>query len=282
MLPDSDERGAHIAAERMRRAIKEAFADDAVPLTISFGIASFPGHGETPEDLMESADQALYTAKEIGRDCSVIFAPDVTAGVSGHARRRRARGEARLLSLVTLAESLDADEHSTTVGRHAREIGRQIGYPEERLDKLVLAGVLHDVGKVGIPSSIVMKPGPLTQMEWAVMRKHAEVGASMLEGIGRDDLADWVHYHHERPDGTGYPKGLKGEEIPLESRIVAVADAYAAMTHDRVYRPAIGHEAACKELLHGAGKQFDEEIVEAFMRVLKHEDAGSLRAALRR
>jgi diguanylate cyclase (GGDEF)-like protein len=281
LLPDSNERGAHIAAERMRRAIKEGFADDPVALTISFGIASFPAHGETSEDLMESADQALYTAKEIGRDCSVIFAPDAAAGVSGHARRRRARGEARLLSLVTLAESLDAYEHSSAVGRHAREIGRQIGYPEDQLDGLVLAGTLHDVGKVGIPSSIVMKPGPLTPVEWAVMQKHAEIGASMLEGIGRDDLADWVHSHHERPDGTGYPKGLAGDEIPLESRIVAVADAYEAMTSDRVYRPAMGHDAACSELLQGAGTQFDEEIVEAFMRVLKREDS-QLRSALGR
>ena len=92
LLPDSDERGAHIAAERMRHAIREGFAEDAVPLTISFGIAAFPQHGETTEDLMESADQALYTAKEIGRDCSVIYAPDAAAAVSGHARRRRARG----------------------------------------------------------------------------------------------------------------------------------------------------------------------------------------------
>jgi diguanylate cyclase (GGDEF)-like protein len=275
LLPDSDERGAHIAAERMRHAIREGFADDPVPLTISFGVAGFPQHGETTDDLMESADQALYTAKEIGRDCSVIYAPGSADSVPGHARRRRARREARLMSLVTLAESLDSHEHSSGVGRHTREIARELGYPEDRLERLVLAAVLHDVGKVGIPSSIVMKPGPLTVVEWAVMRKHPEIGASMIEGAAQDDLADWVRYHHERPDGTGYPRGLAGDDIPLESRIVAVADAYETMTHDRVYRPAIGHEAACKELREGAGTQFDAEVVDAFLRVLKVSRLGA-------
>ena len=147
----------------------------------------------------------------------------------------------------------------------------------------MLAAVLHDVGKVGIPSSIVMKPGPLNGEEWAVMRKHPQIGASMVEGAAQDELAEWVHCHHERPDGSGYPRGLTGDEIPLEARIVAVADAYEAMTHDRVYRPAIGHEAACRELQDGAGTQFDEEIVDAFMRVLKVERAATgLRSALRR
>jgi diguanylate cyclase (GGDEF)-like protein len=282
LLPDSNERGAYIAAERMRQAIREGFAEDPVTLTISFGIASFPHHGETTEDLMESADQALYTAKEIGRDCSVIYAPDADGAVSGHARRRRARREASLLSLITLAESLDNHEHSAGVARHTREIARAIGYPEDQLERLVLAAVLHDVGKVGIPASIVTKPGPLTPAEWAVIRTHPEIGASMLEGVAHDDLADWIHCHHERPDGTGYPRGLSGDEIPLEARIVAVADAYEAMTHDRVYRPAISHEAACHELQEGAGTQFDGEIVDAFMRVLKAERVPALRSALRR
>ena len=283
LLPDSDERGAHIAAERMRHAIREGFAEDAVPLTISFGISSFPQHGETTEDLMESADQALYTAKEIGRDCTVIYAPGAGADVSGHARRRRARGEARLLSLVTLAESLDDHEHSAGVARHTREIARELGYPEDRLERLVLAAVLHDVGKVGIPPPIVTKPGPLNADEWAVMRKHPQIGASMVEGVAEDDLADWVHCHHERPDGSGYPRGLERDEIPLEARIVAVADAYEAMTHDRVYRPAIGHAAACRELQEGAGTQFDEAVVDAFMCVLKAERTGDgLRSPVRR
>jgi diguanylate cyclase (GGDEF)-like protein len=270
LLPDSDERGAHIAAERMRRAIREGFADDPVPLTISFGIASFPMHGENTDDLMESADQALYTAKEIGRDCSVIFSPESADGVAGHARRRRARGEARLASLLTLAESLDTHEHAATVGRYSREIGRQLGYPEEGLENLMLAGILHDVGKVGIPSSIVMKPGPLSPREWEEMRKHPEIGASMLEAVN-PEIAEWVRDHHERPDGRGYPRGLDGDEVPIEARILSVADAYEAMTHDRVYRPGIGRGAARRELEQGAGSQFDEDVVEAFLRVLKAE-----------
>ena len=271
LLPDSDERGAHIAAERMRRAIREGFADDVMPLTISFGIASFPAHGDSTDDLMESADQALYTAKEIGRDCSVIFSPQVSDNVSGHARRRRARGEARLASLLALAESLDTHEHAATVGRYAREIGRQLGYPQEGLENLMLAGILHDVGKVGIPSAIVMKTGPLTSEEWAEMRKHPQIGASMLGGVNLPQIAEWVHDHHERPDGLGYPRGLDGDEVPIEARILAVADAYEAMTHDRVYRPAIGAAAARNELEQGAGTQFDAEVVEAFLRVLRTE-----------
>jgi HD-GYP domain-containing protein (c-di-GMP phosphodiesterase class II) len=255
----------------MRRAIREAFADDRLPLTISFGIATFPTHGENTDDLMESADQALYTAKEIGRDCSVIFSPESADSVSGHARRRRARGEARLASLLTLAESLDSHEHATTVGRYAREIGRELGYPDDGLENLTLAGILHDVGKVGIPSSIVMKPGPLTPAEWDEMRKHPEIGASMLGGVNLPQIAEWVRDHHERPDGLGYPRGLGGQQIPLEARILAVADAYEAMTHDRVYRPALGRSAARRELEQGAGSQFDDEVVGAFLRVLKAE-----------
>jgi diguanylate cyclase (GGDEF)-like protein len=271
LMPDADERGAHIAAERMRRAIREGFADDQLPLTISFGIASFPTHGANTDDLMESADLALYTAKEIGRDCSVIFSPRSADGVAGHAQRRRARGEAGLASLLTLAESLDTHEHAATVGRYAREIGRQLGYPADRLENLMLAGILHDVGKVGIPSSIVMKPGPLTPAEWDEMRKHPEIGASMLEGVGMPELAEWIHDHHERPDGRGYPRGLAGDEVPVEARILAVADAYEAMTNDRVYRPALGPGAARRELDQGAGSQFDDEVVAAFLRALKAE-----------
>ena len=208
LLPDSDERGAHVAAERMRRAIREGFADDSMPLTISFGIASFPAHGDNTDDLMESADQALYTAKEIGRDCSVIFSPQAADNVSGHARRRHARGEARLASLLTLAESLDAHEHAATVGRYAREIGRQLGYPQEELENLMLAGILHDVGKVGIPSSIVLKPGPLDHGR--VGRDEKAPGDRGQHARGRQPAAD-------RRMGALSPRAARRPRLPARA-----------------------------------------------------------------
>jgi HD-GYP domain-containing protein (c-di-GMP phosphodiesterase class II) len=130
--------------------------------------------------------------------------------------------------------------------------------------------VLHDVGKIGVSDAILRKPGPLTEEEYVQMRKHPEIGARILGGSGLNDIRDWILAHHERPDGRGYPSGLR--EIPLEARILAVGDAYEAMTSDRVYRASIGAEAARAELRRWAGTQFDAEIVEVFLRVLERDE----------
>jgi diguanylate cyclase (GGDEF)-like protein len=275
LLPDSDEHGAYVVAERFRRTIREEFVDDSVRLTISFGIASFPHHGANPEALMSCADQALYAAKELGRDCTVIYTPETAALLASEARQRHARGEARLASLITLAETLDTQEQAALVGRYASSIGRALGLSPETVKEVGLAGTLHDLGKVGIANSIVAKPGPLTDEEWVEMRKHPEIGARMLEGAGLFEIAAWMRAHHERPDGRGYPRGLSQAEIPLEAQIVAVADAYEAMTTDRAYRPALGHEAARAELRRGAGTQFDEAVVAAFLQVLEGTDSSA-------
>ena len=142
-----------------------------------------------------------------------------------------------------------------------------------------LAGVLHDIGKIGIPDSILKKPAALEPHEWAEMRKHPELGARILQGAHFNDVAAWVLAHHERPDGQGYPIGLAGEQIPLEARILAVADAYEAMTSDRVYRPALGAEEARAELLENAGTQFDPAVVEALLGLIGAEAAGPATAA---
>ena len=129
-----------------------------------------------------------------------------------------------------------------------------------------MAGVLHDVGKIGVSDPVLVKTGPLGEDDWRELRTHPEIGAQLLSRPELADLRAWVLAHHERPDGTGYPSGLSGDEIPLEARILAVADAYEAMTRDRVYRGALGREAAREELRAGSGSQFDGKVVDAFLR----------------
>jgi diguanylate cyclase (GGDEF)-like protein/putative nucleotidyltransferase with HDIG domain len=283
ILPDTDQHGAYVLGERLRVAVRRAFDGEPVPLTLSFGIASFPSHGETGESLLRSADQALYAAKALGRDRSVIHSPEI-AGARPAARPPAEVGEGQLLTVLALAEALDVRNtgnanHSKTVGRLAGLMARELGLPPEVVERVRLAGVLHDIGKVGVPDSVLKKPGPLTADEWSLIRKHPEIGARMLDGTGLDDLREWVLAHQERLDGEGYPRGLVGEQIPLEARILAVADAYEAMTSDRVYRPALGAEEARAELLENAGTQFDPAVVEALLGLIGSEAAGPATAA---
>jgi diguanylate cyclase (GGDEF)-like protein/putative nucleotidyltransferase with HDIG domain len=276
ILPDTDEHGAFMLAERLRNAVRDAFASQPVSLTISFGVASFPGHGETAEPLLRSADQALYAAKALGRDRSVIQSPEIAGTLSGANGPSHTVTDGHLATVIALAETLDVRDagtakHSQTVGRLAELTARELGLPLETVERVRLAGILHDVGKVGVPDSVLKKPGPLTDDEWTLMRKHPEIAARILEGADMDDIREWVFAHQERPDGEGYPRGLQGDDIPLEARILAVADAYEAMVSERVYRPALTPEAAQLELLQCSGSQFDPVVVRAFLKLLTTE-----------
>jgi HD-GYP domain-containing protein (c-di-GMP phosphodiesterase class II) len=144
------------------------------------------------------------------------------------------------------------------------------------VERVRLAGVLHDIGKIGVSDAVLSKPGPLSADEWVEMKTHPEIAARLLSRPEYEDLRGWILAHHERPDGCGYPFGLGHGEIPLEASILAVADAYEAMTADRAYRPALGETAARAELEEGAGSQFDPEVVEAFLRALDRDAAQSL------
>jgi diguanylate cyclase (GGDEF)-like protein/putative nucleotidyltransferase with HDIG domain len=269
ILPETSEEEAYVVAERLRAAVQRSFSDELVPLTFSFGIAGYPHHGATPDALLRVADRALYAAKELGRNRTVIY----SAEIESIGMRADGGGEMHLATLLSLAEALDlrdagTADHCQTVGRHAELTAREMGLPPTRVERIRLAGVLHDVGKIGLSDAILGKPGPLDDEEWAEMRRHPEIGARILAAGEFDDIRSWVVAHHERPDGRGYPHGLRDEEIPLEAKILAVADAYEAMTSDRVYRAAIGRDAARAELRRGAGGQFDARVVQAFLAVV--------------
>ena len=134
--------------------------------------------------------------------------------------------------------------------------------------------MLHDIGKLGVPDAILQKPGALDAEEWQEIRRHPEIGARILEHANLADIAEWVRAHHERVDGRGYPAGLAGAAIPTEARILAVVDAYEAMTADRPYRRSLGAHAAEAELRRAAGTQFDAEVVEALIEALSDGDDG--------
>jgi diguanylate cyclase (GGDEF)-like protein/putative nucleotidyltransferase with HDIG domain len=280
LLPETDERGAFIVAERLRRATHRSFSDSQVGVNFSFGVATAPGHAADAVALLGVADRATAAAKDLGGDRTVIYSDDVARTLSDSGGE--AAGELQLATVIALAEALDIRDtatgrHSQTVGRYAELMARALGFDEDRVERVRLAGVLHDIGKIGISDQVVSKPGPLDADEWKEMYTHPEIGARLLSHPEFDDLRSWILAHHERPDGLGYPRALSAAEIPIEARILAVADAYEAMTADRVYRPALGEAAARAELEGGAGTQFDGEVVTAFLGALDASRARRLR-----
>jgi diguanylate cyclase (GGDEF)-like protein/putative nucleotidyltransferase with HDIG domain len=278
LLPDTEQHAAYLLAERLRRSVKEptAAGDSELP-TVSFGVASFPTHAADAEALMHAADQALYAAKAMGRDRSVIYNPEVLASVLG-GNLDPVAGNEHLSAVLVLAETLDlrdsgTSSHSQTVGRLAALIAKALGFDDARVERIRLAGILHDIGKIGIPDWILHKPSQLDEAEWAEVKKHSEMGARIAASAKLDDISEWILYHHERVDGTGYPSRLPGDKIPVEAKILAVADAYEAMTAERVYKRAMRASAAERELRNQSGAQFDGEVVDALLSAIAVEPA---------
>jgi HD-GYP domain-containing protein (c-di-GMP phosphodiesterase class II) len=181
-------------------------------------------------------------------------------------------------TIMALALAVEAKEphtagHSKRVGFYSVKIGEMMGVDDEMLKRLKHGGLLHDVGKIGIKDEILLKPGSLTPEEWRVMQQHSVIGEAILKPVrSLTTVAELVRCHHEWYDGSGYPSGLKGEAIPLGSRILTVADAYDAMMTDRPYRKRLSLEEAKAELRKGAGKQFDPHVVDAFLKVLSEKE----------
>jgi putative nucleotidyltransferase with HDIG domain len=194
-------------------------------------------------------------------------------GILARAPRGQEESHVELAALLSLAEALDLREtgstsHSHRVARFAELMARELGLGPDSVEHVRLAGILHDVGRIGMPEELLQKAGPLSGEEWRLVRSHPAIGARMVETTDFGDIRSWILSHHERPDGLGYPDGRAGDELPMEARILAVADAYEAMTAERPYRPALAPDEAARELRRGAGGQFDAQVVEALLRVV--------------
>lgn len=274
IVPSSDHHAAYILAERMRREVRQTFADDPSGLTVSLGVAAFGTHGASAESLVKAVDQALYAAKRLGRDRTVVYSQDI-AGALLVVDGQPAEGDQELhhKTVLALAEVIDDRDHGSSepsqrVGRYAASIAEALGLPDSVIERVRFGGIVHDIGRIGIPDDILRKPGWLTADDWNEVQRHPEIAARILRGANFEDVSGWVHAHHERLDGSGYPRGLDADAIPFEARILAVADAYEAMRSDRSYRPALTPAAARAELLRCSGTQFDERVVAAFMALL--------------
>jgi diguanylate cyclase (GGDEF) domain len=174
------------------------------------------------------------------------------------------------LKKMLFEKSFETEEHAMRLTGLCAETGQLLGLSQSELNDLELFSMLHDIGKIGVKDQILLKPGKLTDEEWIEMRKHSDIGYRIAQSAPElSHIADYILCHHEHYDGTGYPQGLKGEQIPLLSRILAVADTYDAMVNDRYYRKALSSEAAIAELKKCSGTQFDPRVVDAFLKILE-------------
>ncbi len=264
LLPETAQFDALLVAERMRAAISRRDLAPGVRVTVSAGVGACPQDASTRDDLVRRTDAALYWAKRNGKDlCAVVN--ETTDDVS----ERAADLGTAVAHLTQLVAAFDREGRGQTVAAYAVALGEAVGFTAQQLSRLRRAAVLHDVGNVAVNAEILAKPGPLTDEEYAEVKLHSNVGAAMLRHAGLTEEAGWVRHLHERFDGAGYPEGVEAGNIPIESRVLFVADAFAAMTADRPQCPAMAPAAALEELARGAGTQFDPRLVRLFTKLVQ-------------
>jgi len=274
LLPGYEASEALTAAESIIDRIASLELGRVGAITVSAGIALAPQHAQERDELLKLVDGALYWAKEYGKNRVRVFRPDVVE--LAELKRLASAGDraARVRAAASLARAVDARDaytgsHSQRVAQLAVRLAARLGLSHEELELTQLAASLHDVGKLALPEDLLRKPAPLSEPEWATLQQHAQIGSRMLESLGVDPVAEWVLHHHERWDGTGYPDRLAGTEIPVGARIIFVADAYDAMTSDRLYRARCSDAEAVAEIVRCAGTQFDPSVVEALSEELE-------------
>ena len=222
--------------------------------SVALGYAVQSGQYKDIEEVLQQADENMYAEK-----------------LSSIASREKHIIDTAITVLA--AKDPHIKEHGERLQNLAKALGKDIGLSESKLQRLKLLALLHDMGKLSTPDSILFKPGKLTEEEWEIIKKHAEDGYKIAENIPPlVSIARDILHHHERWDGTGYPQGLKGKEIPILSRIISIIDAYDMMLTERSYKKAMTKEEAIEELKENAGTQFDQELVERFIKIIEDKD----------
>jgi diguanylate cyclase (GGDEF)-like protein len=261
--------GERVQANLAARRVEGEGEGVYVPVRLSMGVACYPNDAAVMHELVDAADSALYRAKQRG------------GGRISTARGRveelmptdsRAFSAMQGLVSALIQKEPSMRQHVGNVAKYSMLTAAALGLGEKDQNILRRAGWVHDVGKIAVPDGVLLKPGPLNEEEWKLIRQHVEFSVTIVRGIAHlADIGPAVAAHHEWFDGSGYPRGLKGRRIPMTARVLSVADAYSAMTNDRPYRLAMSREDAVEELVRGAGTQFDPEVVEALVQVLQAE-----------
>jgi diguanylate cyclase (GGDEF)-like protein len=266
------------AARELMDRLNARLAASGRPLrvTVSSGIVD-TRERRHKDALIREADLALLAAKRSSL-AVVVYSSELSddEGAERGSARAHTGTLANALALAVNAKDAYTRGHCQTVSQLCAGVASELDLCPERIARIRLAGLLHDVGKIGVPDDILNKPARLTVEEFAQMQRHSTLGGEIVAAAELAEESYWVRHHHERYDGTGYPDHLAGGEIPLESRIILACDAYEAMASDRPYRTALGHAFAIEELRRHAGTQFDPEVVEALCRVLDSRDGDSL------
>ena len=270
VLPNTGHEGAIQLSERLKEQLDATpfVTEDGaeIQVRLSFGVASFPENAQSLAQLVETADANLYVSKQQGGN-TVTGGPG--SGDGGHLDPQDILGVAGKLLDVVGARDHYTRRHSEMVTLYAISLGEVMGLSEESLDTLHIAAMLHDIGKIGVSAELLRRPASLTAAEQDMVHRHVDLGVSVIKDMPRlAQVAEAVNAHHEHVDGSGYPSETAGDDIPLLGRILAVADAYSAMTLDRPYRKGLSREQARAEMMKVAGTQLDPELVQRFFRLI--------------
>jgi diguanylate cyclase (GGDEF)-like protein/putative nucleotidyltransferase with HDIG domain len=274
ILPEARLDDAYRVAERIRKTVETKSSSRSMPITMSVGVANWPIDGVMKEEIIGRADAALYRAKQLGRNRTCLSSEVLKPG--SNVISTELESQPKALSIIyALAATVDAKDsytygHSRKVSEYAVKMAEMLNMSADRLNTMRAAGLLHDIGKVGVPDHILNKKSALSGDEWNPIRQHPDLGVEILKHV--IDLVKClpaIQHHHEHFDGKGYPSGLVGENIPYEARILSIADAFDAMTSPRPYRPQLSLKDALEELRRCSGTQFDPALVETFCSVME-------------